>query len=69
MFLSRCGGEVLKEKGDEQMPLITFCVRALKKSGCQASGWVKPLMHNMGLLKSGQLDLTLMTSCVCGHML
>lgn len=26
-----CGGEVLKEKGDEQMPLITFCVRALKK--------------------------------------
>lgn len=31
MFLSRCGGEVLKEKGDEQMPLITFCVRALKK--------------------------------------
>lgn len=46
-----------------------FLCESFEKNGYQASGWVKPLMHKMGLLKSGQLDLTLMTSCVCGHTL
>ena len=37
IFLSRYGGEVLKEKGDEQMSLITFLCESFEKNNFLSS--------------------------------
>lgn len=62
-----CGGGVLKEKGDEQMSLGTFYVKALKKVCLSSFRLSRAFDAHNGTAEEWTAGLTLMTSRSCGH--